>query len=141
MILIPILAAAVGIVLGILLRVPVPSTVAVYLGVGVIAGLDSVFGGMRSANEGKFRADVFVTGFAANILISFLFAWFGDQIGVNVYFVAILVMGTRIFTNLSLIRRQLLTKWHDLRERKRLDAEIKAQQVENESKPQQTVTT
>ncbi len=133
MILIPILALAIGIALGFLIRVPLSGIAAVYMGVGVVAGLDSVFGGFRSANEGKFRTDVFVTGFFANILIAFLLAWFGDRIGVNVYFVAILVMGTRIFTNLSLIRRQLLTKWHDAKERKRLDAELKAQQSNEES--------
>lgn len=141
MILIPILLLAVGIALGFLIRFPMNGIAAVYMGVAVVAGLDSVFGGVRSANEGKFRTDVFVTGFIANILIAFLLAWFGDRIGVNVYFVAILVMGTRIFTNLSLIRRQMLTKWHDLRERKRLDAELKKQQGENEKKAQQTVTT
>jgi hypothetical protein len=31
-----------------------------------------------------------------------------------------LVLGARIFTNLSLIRRYVLTKWQDARERKRL---------------------
>jgi small basic protein len=140
-ILIPILAVAIGIALGFLIKVPLTGIAAVYMGVAVVAGLDSVFGGVRSANEAKFRTDVFVTGFVANILIAFLLAWFGDRIGVNVYFVAILVMGTRIFTNLSLIRRQMLTKWHDVRERKRLDAEIKAQQSESDAKAQQTVTT
>lgn len=141
MILIPILAVAIGIALGFLIKVPLSGIAAVYMGVAVVAGMDSVFGGVRSANEGKFRTDVFVTGFVANIFIAFLLAWFGDRIGVNVYFVAILVMGTRIFTNLSLIRRQMLTKWHDVRERKRLDAEIKSQQSETEAKAQQTVTT
>ena len=141
MILIPILAVVIGIALGFMIRVPLTGIAAVYMGVGVVAGMDSVFDGVRSANEGKFRSDVFVTGFFANIFIAFFLAWFGDRIGVNVYFVAILVMGTRIFTNLSLIRRQMLTKWHDVREKRRFDAEVKAQQSDNEAKSQHTVTT
>jgi len=138
---IPVIALIIGVVIGFIVKFPVPAHVGVYMGVAVVAGLDSVFGGLRSAIEGKFRNDVFVTGFVANILIAFFLAWFGDRIGVNVYFVAILVMGARIFTNLSLIRRQMLTKWHDLRERKRLDEEVKAQQGDGESKTQHTVAT
>ena len=141
MIYIPVIALIIGVVIGFIVKFPVPAHVGVYMGVAVVAGLDSVFGGLRSAIEGKFRNDVFVTGFVANILIAFFLAWFGDRIGVNVYFVAILVMGARIFTNLSLIRRQMLTKWHDLRERKRLDEEVKAQQGDGESKAQHTVAT
>jgi len=137
---IPIVALILGVVLGFLIKVPVTGIAGVYMGVAVIAGLDSVFGGLRSAIEGKFRSDVFMTGFVANIVIAFFLAWFGDRIGVNVYFVAILVMGSRIFTNLSLIRRQMLTKWHDVRERKRLDSEMKAQQSDGEGSAQQTIT-
>ncbi len=141
MILIPILALLVGLAIGWFIKVPVSGLAGIYMGVGVVAGLDSVFGGIRSALEGKFRSDVFLTGFIANIVIAFFLAWFGDRIGVNVYFVAILVMGSRIFTNLSLIRRQMLTKWHDARERKRLEAELKAQQAESEGNAQQTAAT
>lgn len=141
MIYIPIVALILGVVLGFLIKVPVTGIAGVYMGVAVVAGLDSVFGGLRSAIEGKFRSDVFTTGFIANIVIAFFLAWFGDRIGVNVYFVAILVMGSRIFTNLSLIRRQMLTKWHDVRERKRLDSEMKAQQSDGEGSAQQTITT
>ncbi|MCC6350902.1 MAG: DUF1290 domain-containing protein, partial [Fimbriimonadaceae bacterium] len=36
------------------------------------------------------------------------------------FLAAVLVMGSRIFTNLSLIRRMMLTKWRDARERRRL---------------------
>ena len=109
----PLAALAVGITVGFFMKVPLPNWVFLYLPVATIAGLDSVCGGFRSAQEGKFRGDVFVTGFIANVLIAFFFTWLGDKIGVNVRLAAILVMGTRIFTNLSLIRRQLLTKWHD----------------------------
>lgn len=141
MILIPIVALLVGLGIGFMLRVPLSGIAGVYMAVAVIAGLDTVLGGVRSALEGKFRNDVFLTGFFANVGIAFFLAWFGDRIGANVYFVAILVMGTRIFTNLSIIRRQLLTKWHDVRERRRLDTEAKAAQSETEGKAQQSVAT
>ncbi|MBS1721857.1 MAG: small basic family protein [Armatimonadetes bacterium] len=140
MILIPILALLVGLLLGFMLKLQLGGIWQIYMAVAVVAGIDTVLGGIRSALEGKFRGDVFVTGFIANVAIASFLAWFGDKIGANVYFVAILVLGTRIFTNLSIIRRQLLTKWHDVRERKRLDSEAKAQQGESESKAQTVAT-
>lgn len=141
MIYVPIVALVLGVIAGIFLRPSVAGEAGVYFGVAVVAGLDSVFGGMRSALEGKFRTDVFITGFTANILIAGFLAWFGDKIGVDVYLAAILVMGARIFNNLSLIRRQMLTKWHDIQDRKRLDAELKAQQTEGETSQQPTAAT
>lgn len=141
MIYVPIIALVVGVVVGIFIRPSVAGEAGIYFGLAVIAGLDSVFGGMRSALESKFRTDVFVTGFVANILIAAFLAWFGDKIGVDIYLAAILVLGMRIFNNLSLIRRQMLTKWHDIQDRKRLDAELKAQQSETEASQQPTAAT
>ncbi len=100
------------------------AVVALYLAVGCLAGLDTVLGGVRSGLEGKFHTDVFLTGFVSNIVIAFFLAWLGDKIGVNLSLAVALVLGARIFTNLSLIRRFLLTKWQDARERKRLQQEL-----------------
>lgn len=101
---------------------PVPGVFGQYMAVACLAGIDTVFGGIRSGLESKFRVDVFVTGFVSNILIAFFLAWLGDQIYINLFLAVALVLGARIFTNLSLIRRFALTKWQDARERKRLQA-------------------
>ena len=90
-----------------------------YVAIACLAGLDTILGGIRSGLEGKFYNDVFITGFISNIIIAFFLAWLGDRIGVNLFLAAALVLGARIFTNLSLIRRFLLTKFQDARERKR----------------------
>ncbi|MEJ5171098.1 MAG: small basic family protein [Fimbriimonadales bacterium] len=106
---------------------PVEPVNAQYFAVGCVAGLDTLCGGIRSGLEGKFYTDVFVTGFLSNVLIAFGMAWLGDQIGVNLFLAAVLVMGGRIFTNLSLIRRLLLAKWQESRDRqKRAAAETPA---------------
>jgi len=91
-----------------------------YLAVACLAGLDSVCGGVRSGLEGKFHNDVFVSGFIFNIIIAFFLAWLGDKIFIDLFLAVALVLGARIFNNLSLIRRFLLTKWQDNRERKRM---------------------
>jgi len=131
MILIPIIALMLGALLALLFVQPLKGEGGQYLAVAVLAGLDSVCGGVRSGLEQKFRNDVFITGFVSNILIAFFLAWLGDRIYINMFLAVALVLGGRIFTNLSLIRRYLLTKWQDAQERKRL--QLLAQQATAQS--------
>ena len=126
MIFLPLIALALGILAGVLLNVGVDAKLGVYFGIACLAGLDTVCGGVRSGLEGKFRNDVFVTGFVSNVLIAFFLAWLGDRIGINLYVAVAFVLGARLFTNLSLIRRYALTKWQDALERKRLQAQAQS---------------
>ncbi len=127
-IVIPIVALIIGAAIALMVNLgPFPGATGQYLAVACIAGLDTVCGGIRGGLEGKFRTDVFVTGFFSNVLIAFFLAWLGDQIYINLFLAVALVLGARIFTNLSLIRRYALTKWQDMRERQRL--QIAAQQA------------
>lgn len=121
MILLPLIALLLGILIPKALNMQMNGGVSSqYIAVACLAGLDTVCGGIRTGLEGKFRNEVFMSGFVSNICIAFFLAWLGDQIGINLYLVAELVLGQRIFTNLSLIRRIFLTKWQDDRERRRL---------------------
>lgn len=131
MILIPIFALLLGFFLPFTFRMgPLTGVEGVYLAVASLAGLDSICGGIRAGLEGKFHNDVFVTGFIANVLIAFSFAWLGDRIGVDLFLAAVLVMGWRVYTNLSLIRRFLLTMWKDAQERLRLREKQAQQQAQ-----------
>ena len=119
MFLIPLVALIIGVLLGIGTYFPIEGKVGLYLAMGVIAGLDSVIGGWRSALEGKFQNEIFVTGFVSNVLIACLLAFVGDMMGLDVYLAAVLVMCWRMFTNLSMIRRHALNRWQDARARSR----------------------
>lgn len=121
MFLIPLVALVVGVLIGIYVTFPVGGVAAQYVAIGVIAGLDSVFGGWRSALEGKFQNDVFITGFVSNVLIASFLAFIGDYLGLPLLLAATLVMGWRIFTNLSMIRRHAIVRWQDARARGRSD--------------------
>lgn len=140
MILIPIVALLIGILLPKLIPglPPVPGVWGRYLAVACLAGLDTVLGGIRSGIEGKFRNDVFFTGFLANVFIAFFISLLGDQLGINLFLAAGLVLGTRIFLNLSLIRRSMLTKWQDAQERRRRERE-QAQQAQQAAGSAQTL--
>jgi small basic protein len=133
-ILIPFIALVLGAALALALNVqPVTSFYGQYLAVACLAGIDTICGGIRSGLEGKFRNDVFVTGFLSNVLIAFLLAWFGDRIYINLYIAVALVLGARIFTNLSLIRRYVLTRLQDARERAKLQ---KAMAIQATAQPE-----
>ncbi len=137
MILIPIIGLLVGVLFAFVLRLgPIPGTMGQYLAISCLAGLDTVCGGIRSALEQKFRSDVFITGFFSNCLIAFFLSWLGDKILINLFLAVALVLGGRIFNNLSLIRRFMLTKWNDNRERKEMQAALQASanaQIESNS--------
>ncbi len=124
MILIPIVALIIGAAIALAIKMPpIPGVYGQYLAVACLAGFDTICGGVRAGVEDKFRSEVFISGFVSNVLIAFFLAWLGDQIYINLFLAVALVLGARIFTNLSLIRRYGLTKWQDTRERKRRQAQ------------------
>jgi small basic protein len=88
----------------------VPPYLAPYLSLAALAGLDSIFGGIRAGLEGKFHDDIFLSGFAVNTLLAALLAYLGDRIGVDLFLAAVVALGGRVFLNLSLIRRYWLTQ-------------------------------
>jgi small basic protein len=88
----------------------VSTQLAGYLSLAVLAGIDSVLGGVRAGMEGKFHSDVFLSGFVVNTVITVALAGFGDVIGLDLYLVAVLVLGQRMFLNISLIRRFLIER-------------------------------
>lgn len=118
MIFLPILALAVGLLIGLLPSQDLRGVAGIYMAVACLAGLDTVCGGIKSNFEGRFATDVFVSGFITNCLLAFFLAWVGDQIGVDIFLVCVLIFGQRIFNNLSLIRRHLLQAYNDWRHRR-----------------------
>jgi len=114
LILLPIVALLVGAIIAFAINMaPVRGEAGQYLAVSCLAGLDSVCGGIRSGLEGKFRNDIFITGFISNILIAFGLAWLGDRIYLNLFLAVALVFAMRIFNNLSTIRRFGITAFVD----------------------------
>jgi small basic protein len=90
-------------------QITIPSGWASYISLAALAGLDSICGGVRSGLEGKFHDDIFLTGFLMNTVLSAALAYLGDRIGVDLFLAAVVMLGGRVFLNLSLIRRYWLT--------------------------------
>ncbi len=106
----PFLGLLAGILLGGVLSFHVPQEYSKFMSVALMAGLDSVFGGIRSAMEDKYNNTVFITGFFTNTLLAVGLTYIGERLSIDLYFVAILTFGMRMFQNLAIIRRHFLKK-------------------------------
>lgn len=106
---IPVLALAVGVVLGVVLEPTVPAALQPYLPIAVVAALDAVFGGIRARLDGIFDDKQFVISFISNVLVAALIVYLGDQLGVGGQLSTgvVVVLGVRIFGNVAAIRRHL----------------------------------
>lgn len=101
---------AVGALVGLNVPMVLPQVYAQYLGLGVLAALDSVFGGIRAALENHYDNRIFITGFFSNILLAAGLAYIGTKLGVPLSTAAVVAFGVRLFQNLAIIRRHLLKK-------------------------------
>jgi small basic protein len=106
----PLIGLLVGLVIGSLFSITVPIEYARYTALAILAALDSVFGALRADMEGQYDNLVFVSGFFANAILAVLLTFVGDRLGVELYYAAIIAFGVRMFTNLAIIRRLLVTR-------------------------------
>ncbi len=106
--------AVIGLVIGLGIgwKIPlfIPAAYGKYLGIAVLASLDSVFGGIRAALKDRFDNVVFLSGFIGNSLMAALLVFIGDRLGVEIYIAAIVAFGVRLFQNLGIIRRHLVNR-------------------------------
>ena len=97
---------ALGVVVGFYIPFTYPANYSLYMSVAILATIDSIFGAVKSGLNGKYDNLIFATGF---IILTYI----GDRLGLPLYYVAILVFGSRLFDNLSVIRRHIVTKISD----------------------------
>ena len=89
-----------------------------YTAVAVLAGLDTVLGGVRARLNDSFDDAVFVSGFFVNALLAMGLVWLGERLGLEagvgdgrisaMMIAAVVVFSTRIFNNLAALRRHLI---------------------------------
>lgn len=104
----PLSGLLLGVLIGSSFTVPLPPQYARYLGVAVLAALDSVLGGLRAMLNQKYDSPVLLSGFFVNSLLAAGLTFIGDRMGIDLYYVAIFVFGVRLFNNLAIIRHNLI---------------------------------
>ena len=106
--LLPLAGLLVGILLGLVLNVNVGFELSRYSAVAILAALDSVLGAVRAELEGVYNNRIFLSGFVVNAVVAVLLTFIGDRLGLDLYLVALITFGLRIFQNVALIRRHFL---------------------------------
>ena len=96
----------IGVVVGLFVRPDIPIFLQPYLPIMVVA-LDALLGAARSYFERNFSDKVFVISFLSNVITATLLVLLGNQLGVGSQLstAVIVVLGIRIFSNVSAIRR------------------------------------
>ncbi|HLQ62592.1 MAG TPA: small basic family protein [Candidatus Acidoferrales bacterium] len=108
MIVVAVVFAVVGLLLGLVSPVTIPITYARYTAVALLAGLDSIFGAFKAWIAGTFEQRIFLSGLVTNMALAGGLTYFGDKLGVDLSIAAIVAFGVRIFNNLASIRRHYL---------------------------------
>ncbi|MGM7701081.1 small basic family protein [Pseudalkalibacillus sp. Hm43] len=106
----PVLGLLIGLLLGFMSEIRIPDEYTSYLSIAVLAALDTLFGGIRAQLQKTFDDQVFITGFFFNILLAAGLAFLGVHLGVDLYLAAIFAFGVRLFNNIAVIRRLILSK-------------------------------
>jgi small basic protein len=107
--------ALIGILVGILLGWLLPFTIPIeytrYTAVVILGIVDAIIGAVR-AQLAKDHYDpwIFATGLFFNIILALVITLFGDMLGLDLYLAATVVFTFRIFSNVGIARRALLTK-------------------------------
>lgn len=114
----PLLGLILGIGLGVLTDLEIPTVYENYLSIAVLAALDTMFGGIRAHLQQVYDDKVFISGFFFNIALAAGLAFLGVHIGVDLYLAAIFAFGVRLFQNIAVIRRILITRWEEARVKK-----------------------
>ncbi len=106
--LLPLVGLFVGIAAGLLLNVNVSFEFSRYSAVAILAALDSVLGAVRAELDGVYDNRIFISGFVVNAVVAVLLVFIGDRLSLDLYLVALINFGFRIFNNVALIRRHFI---------------------------------
>ena len=106
--LLPLAGLLVGVLLGLVLDVQVGFDLSRYSAVAILAALDSVLGAVRAELDGVYDNRIFITGFLTNAIVAVILTFIGDRLTLDLYLVALITFGLRIFNNVALIRRHYI---------------------------------
>ncbi len=106
--LLPVVGLLVGVLLGLLLDFSVGYELSRYSAVAILAAFDSVLGAVRAELDGVYDNRIFISGFVVNAVVAVILTFIGDRLGIDLYLVALITFGIRIFNNVALIRRHFI---------------------------------
>ena len=106
--LLPLAGLLLGVLLGLVLNVNIGFDLSRYSAVAILAAFDSVLGAVRAELDGVYNNRIFISGFVTNAIVAVILTFIGDRLGLDLYLVALITFGLRIFNNVALIRRHFI---------------------------------
>ncbi len=110
------------------MALPANEAFARYIAVALLAGMDTVIGGLRSFLTDKFDNAIFLSGFVINSLLAVGLVLLGERLGLEtgvgdgrisvMMIAAVVVFSGRILNNLAALRRLVIERWRYKRGRK-----------------------
>jgi small basic protein len=104
----PLAGLLVGVLAGLVLDVNVNFEFSRYSAMAILAALDSVLGAVRAELDGVYDNRIFISGFITNAIVAVILTFIGDRLSLDLYLVALINFGLRIFNNVALIRRHFV---------------------------------
>ena len=115
------------------MALPANEAFARYIAVALLAGMDTVIGGLRSFLTDKFDNAIFLSGFVINSLLAVGLVLLGERLGLEtgvgdgrisvMMIAAVVVFSGRILNNLAVLRRLVIDRWRYKRGNARLETE------------------
>lgn len=113
---IPLLAIIIGLVLGLLFTIGIPPILYMYFALFVLATLCCLLDGIYAKEMRRFSNFEFTLSWFSTIIISLAMHALGDAIGLELSTAVVVILGIKIFINLTNLRRVWFNK---MRKRKR----------------------
>ncbi len=114
-----IFAGILGVICGIIVPYNLSLAHVPYIAVALIAALDSICGAILANLNKKFNMNVLLTGLVSNAILAVALTYIGALLGIELYFVVMIVFGVRIFNNVAAIRRITADIYFHKKERKK----------------------
>lgn len=96
-----------GIFLGFIVQVPVDGKISAVI---IMASADSICGGIAAKMHLTFNDTILIGGFLTNLIFGLILILLGNFLGVDLYYIALLILGLRIFKNISAVKEIFLKK-------------------------------
>ena len=96
-----------GIFLGYVLQIPLDEKICAII---FLTATDSICGGVVANINKNFSNRILIFGFLTNTIFGLILIFFGNFFGIDFYYIAIFILGLRIFKNFSALNGVLFGK-------------------------------
>lgn len=100
----------IGTMIALFVPINIPPETTHYIAIALLAGFDSIFGGLVAYFKESYKLNIFLSGFFGNTILAIAILYTGKLLNVDLSIAAIVVFGTRLFQNFATLRRFAIDK-------------------------------